>query len=78
LTDGEFDDWTKVPKFTVEEISTVFEGQKLSVPPVHASRDIGNYLCSARERDLEKGKQLIYDSLSLADNLEAEVCVFHL
>jgi len=45
---------------------------------VHASRDVGSYLCSDREPDLKKGKRLIYESLSLAEGLGTKVCVFHL
>jgi len=78
LTDGQFADWTKIPKYTCEEISTILKGEKLPILSVHASRDIGNYLCSNRERDIEKGKRVMYESLSLTNALETEVCVFHL
>ena len=78
LTDTQFADWTKTPKFTVAEILTILQKQKLPILSVHASRDIGSYLCSSRERDYEKGKRLIHEALFLADNLGAKVCVFHL
>ena len=78
LTDAQFADWTKTPKYTVAEIASLLEKQKLPILSVHASRDIGNYLCSNREQDYEKGRRLIYDALSLTDNLGAKVCVFHL
>jgi len=78
LTDTQFADWTKTPKFTIAEISSLLEKQKLPILSVHASRDIGSYLCSDRERYYEKGERLIYDSLSLTEDLGAEICVFHL
>ena len=78
LTDAQFADWTKTPKYTLREILTLLRREGMPILSVHASRDIGNYLCSNRERDLEKGKRLVYDSLSLANDLGAKVCVFHL
>lgn len=78
LSDAEFTDWTQTPKFTVDGILAVLEKHELPILSVHANRDIGGYLCSNRKRHYEKGKQLIYDSLFLADSLGAEVCVIHL
>ena len=78
LTDTQFADWTKTPKYTVVQILTLFEKQELPILSVHASRDIGSYLCSDRERDHEKGRRLIYDALSVTEDLGAQVCVFHL
>lgn len=78
LTDTQFADWTKTPKYTIEEIRVLLEEQKPPILSVHASRDIGSYLCSNRKRHHEKGRCLIYDALSLADDLGTRVCVFHL
>ena len=78
LTDIEYADWTKTPKYTVAEILAILEKQELPILSVHASRDIGCYLCSSRERDHEKGRRLIHDALFLSDDLGAKVCVFHL
>lgn len=78
LTDGSQTDWTKTPKYTAEEVVGLVKGGDLPILSVHASRDVGNYLCSDEERDWEKGKHVIYDSLLVAENLGAEVCVFHL
>lgn len=78
LTDAHFADWTKTPKYTTQEIVRLLKMESLPVLSVHASRDVGSYLCSDQERDWEKGKQVIYDSLLIADELGAEVCVFHL
>lgn len=44
LTDAQYADWTKTPKFTVEEILAILEKHGLPILSVHASRDIGNYL----------------------------------
>jgi len=78
LTDTEFADWTKTPKFEVAEILSLVKKMKLPIISVHASRDVGNYLCSNRPQDLEKGKRVICNSLSLASELGARICVFHL
>lgn len=78
LTDTEFADWTKTPKFTVDDILRILKKENLPILSVHASRDIGTYLCSSRTQDREKGIRLIYDSLYLANELGAHVCVFHL
>jgi len=78
LTDADWADWTETPKFTAEEIVKLVKSEGLPILSVHASRDVGSYLCSEKERDREKGKRVIYDSLSVAESLRAEVCVFHL
>jgi hypothetical protein len=78
LTDSELADWTKTPKYTAEQILTLVTKEKLPILSVHASRDIGNYLCLNQKQHLEKGKRLVDDSLFLSDELSASVCVFHL
>jgi hypothetical protein len=78
LTDADWADWTETPKFTVEEIVELIKSEGLPILSVHASRDVGSYLCSEKERDWEKGKRVIYGALSVAEGLGAEVCVFHL
>jgi sugar phosphate isomerase/epimerase len=78
LTDADWADWTRTPKFTIEEVVELVRSEGLPILSVHASRDVGSYLCSERERDWEKGKRVIHDALSVAERLGAEVCVFHL
>ncbi len=78
LTDAHFADWTKMPKYTIEEIAKMLRNENLPILSVHSNRDIGNYLCSTQAEDLQKGRRLIRDSLSLAEILGAKVCVFHL
>jgi sugar phosphate isomerase/epimerase len=78
LTDADWADWTKTPKYTAEQIVELVKKVKLPILSVHASRDVGSYLCSDREQDWEKGKRVIYDSLLIAEKLGARVCVFHL
>jgi sugar phosphate isomerase/epimerase len=77
-TDSDLAYWRKTPKYTVEEILALIKESELPILSVHASRDVGSYLCSNRKRDLEKGRRAIRDSLSLAAELGANVCVFHL
>jgi sugar phosphate isomerase/epimerase len=78
LTDADWADWTKTPKYTAEEIVRLLRSERLPILSVHANRDIGNYLCSEQESNWKKGKRIVYDSLSIAENLGAEICVFHL
>ncbi len=78
LTDADWADWTKTPKFTVEEVVELIKSEGLPILSVHSSRDVGSYLCSEKERDREKGKRVIHGALSVAEGLGAEVCVFHL
>jgi sugar phosphate isomerase/epimerase len=78
LTDVDWADWAKTPKYAAEDIVEFFRKESLPILSVHASRDVGSYLCSERERDWEKAKHVMRDSLSIAESLKAEVCVFHL
>jgi hypothetical protein len=78
LSDTDWADWTKTPKYSAEEIVKAVRKERLPILSVHASRDVGNYLCSKQEKNWKRGKKVIYDSLSIAENLEARVCVFHL
>jgi hypothetical protein len=78
LTDQEFADWKKTPKYNTQEVLGLVKSEKVPILSVHASRDVGNYLCSDSDRDLKKGKQVMCDALFLASELGASVCVFHL
>jgi hypothetical protein len=78
LTDADWADYTKTPKYAAEDITELLRKENLPILSVHASRDVGSYLCSERERDWKKGKSVVYDSLFIAESLKAEICVFHL
>ena len=78
LSDGQFADWTSVPKYSAAEVLEIVKREKLPILSVHANRDIGGYLCSDKNKDREKGKRLIAESLSLAQSLGSKVCTFHL
>ena len=78
LTDSELADWTRTPKYTAKQILTLLTKEELPILSVHASRDIGKYLCSNQKQHVEKGKHLIGETLFLAQKLRAKVCVFHL
>ena len=78
LTDVDWADWTKIPKFTAEEVVRLVKKAKMPILSVHASRDVGKYLSSERRRDREKGRRVMCDALSIAEKLGASVCVFHL
>jgi sugar phosphate isomerase/epimerase len=78
LSDGQFADWTRIPKYSTTEVLEIVKCERLPILSVHANRDIGGYLCSDRSKEREKGKHLIVDSLYLAQNLASKVCTFHL
>jgi hypothetical protein len=78
LSDGQFADWTQIPKYTMREVMEIVKREKIPILSVHANRDIGGYLCSNMRKYREKGKRLVVDSLSLARNLASKVCTFHL
>lgn len=78
LTDADWADWKNTPKFTAEEIITVLKEARLPILSVHASRDVGSYLCSEQSKHHQKGRRIMRDALSIAEELGASVCVFHL
>lgn len=63
---------------TAEEVLSQLQLQHLPILSVHARKDLGNYLCSRRESDIEKGKGLVRNALAFTEDLGAEICTFHL
>lgn len=72
------DAWHDSARYTVGEIGSRLQETGLPILSIHANRDVGICLCSQEERDIDRGRQLIEESLSLADQVGAPVCVFHL
>jgi hypothetical protein len=70
--------WQASEKHTADELAEVLRGTDLPILSVHANRDVGICLCSDRLQDIDRGKTLIRESLSLAKDPGAGVCVFHL
>lgn len=70
--------WQESAKYTVDEIAEMIQDSELPVLSVHANRDVGLCLCSDREQEVAQGRRLIDESLSLAEEIGAGVCVFHL
>jgi hypothetical protein len=70
--------WNKAPKYGVDEIASALQDTGLPILSVHANRDVGICLCSGEAHDLNRGKKLIRESLFLAEEVGAPVCVFHL
>jgi len=70
--------WEDSQRYKVGEIASLLNGTGLPILSVHANRDVGIYLCGGSERDIANGKTLIHESLSLAEEVSAQVCVFHL
>lgn len=70
--------WEKSPRYTVEEVAFSLREVNLPILSIHANRDVGVCLCSGDEQEVEEGKKLIHESLFLAQEVGAPVCVFHL
>lgn len=70
--------WNESQKYTIEEIAALLQEAKLPILSLHANRDVGICLCADDDREVSAGKRLIHKSLSLAEKVNARVCVFHL
>ena len=70
--------WTDSQKYTIDQIATYLVATGLPVHSIHANRDVGICLCSDRPEEIDTGRRLIRESLSLARQVGASVCVFHL
>jgi hypothetical protein len=70
--------WEKCPKYSTDRVATVLQAEGLPILSVHANRDVGICLCSDQPEDIIRGKRLISEAFSLAEQVGAEVCVFHL
>lgn len=64
-------------KHSLKEILEVLLKENLKILTVHASRDVGAYLCSEKADDRAKGERLANDTATFAGSLGAAVCVFH-
>jgi len=73
-----FTAWNASPKYTLDEITALLRHAQLPVLSVHAKRDVGICLCSGHAEDIAEGKRLMRESLFLAQEVSAPVCVFHL
>lgn len=70
--------WTDSQKYTIDQIATFLGATGLPVHAIHANRDVGICLCSDQPAEVDAGRRLIHESLSLAKQVGATVCVFHL
>ncbi len=70
--------WKSSSKYSVNQIALRLEEIALPIFSIHANRDIGKLLCSAEESEIEKGKSFCQQSMELAEQIEAKLCVFHI
>lgn len=70
--------WEDSTKYSVENIAALAKGVDINILSVHAKRDIGIYLCSKNLKDIDKGRQLIDETLRFANEIGCCLCVFHL
>ncbi|KPL08466.1 hypothetical protein AMJ86_00400 [bacterium SM23_57] len=70
--------WESCKKYSIDELAEVLVESKLPILSVHSNRDVGIHLCSEKRREIQRGEKLIRDSLDLAQQVGASICVFHL
>jgi hypothetical protein len=70
--------WEDSQRYTTTELAHLLRATGLPIQSVHANRDVGICLCSGDEQDAVRGQSLVHESLSLAEQVGAPVCVFHL
>lgn len=70
------DVWSTCEKHDLEEKIELTSHS--SILSIHANRDVGIYLCSEDESEISHGRQLIRETLQLADAIGAHQAVFHL
>lgn len=72
------DAWTQSRRYTVDALAERLNRAGIPILSVHANRDVGICLCASQPDEVEHGKQLIDETLTLAEAVRAEVCVIHL
>lgn len=70
--------WNDSKKYTVDDIASLLREAQVPILSVHANRDVGTCLCSDRKQEMQRGRTLIHESLWLAQQVGAGVCVLHL
>ncbi|MCK4542420.1 MAG: hypothetical protein KAU17_09310 [Spirochaetales bacterium] len=70
--------WKKSKKYSVDELIHLLKQADIPIQSIHAPRDIGTRLCSDDPDIINSGISLIRDSLTLARDTGAKICVFHL
>jgi sugar phosphate isomerase/epimerase len=64
-------------KHSVNEIIEELQTWNFPIMSVHANRDIGNYLCSGKVEEINKGIRLVEECLNFTKKVNSTVCVFH-
>ncbi len=64
-------------KHSYQEILQILEKRDFKLLTVHASRDVGCYLCSDEQMKRSKGVKLVDDSLRFCHSSRSKICTFH-
>jgi hypothetical protein len=70
--------WQASTRYAISELADMLQSNSAPIFSIHANRDTGICLCSEQPADLTHGQQLCGESTALADQVGAEVVVFHL
>ena len=71
-------EWEASRKYEVSEIVSLIRRHDVPVLSVHANRDIGMLLCSGAAESVDRGRMLMDRAMTLARDVGAGACVFHL
>jgi sugar phosphate isomerase/epimerase len=71
-------EWEHSRKHEVGQIARLIRREDYQVASVHANRDVGVLLCSGERALVERGRLLIERAASLAELVDAPLCVLHL
>ncbi len=70
--------WNDSRRYTPDEVAAALREAGAPILSIHAKRDIGIYLCSDDQAEIDRGRRLLHEALWLTENVGAPVCVFHL
>ena len=62
--------WEISKRYTVDEIAAILCANKVPILSIHANRDVGAYVCSDEQADINYGKQLVQESLALTQKTD--------
>ncbi len=69
--------WQSASKYTPREISHALRKTGIPILSLHANRDTGICICAGGVDDINRGKEIIRETLWLCKALQSQIAVFH-
>ncbi len=69
--------WKSASKYTPQRIAHAIRKMGIPILSVHANRDTGICICSGGIGDINRGKEIIRETLWLCRALKSQIAVFH-